>query len=309
MMAKEPTHSWGHDALAADLANHLRGGGRMVWENMQLGPSGSPRPDVYSIARSYTRPSPIAYEVKISRSDFLKDTGAAKWSRYLDYAGGVMFACPAGLLAPADLPAGTGLMVRGDGWRVLRAPRLQSFDTMPRDAWLKLLIDGVHRLQPSANDAPGRGGWLAVLRADDKIRQRHGNAVAKVVGNADMRHREMDRLDGEVKAKRAAYQDAADELRALREKMAEVQAEAEARASARINAQHADMLKARADLCAVLGLPADAGTMVIHRRIHGLRDALTVDAARQRLARALQDIASMAAASVATEDKHAPVGE
>ena len=46
-----------HDELAADLAAHLRGERTMVWTDMQLGSSGSVRPDVYTIAKSYVRPN------------------------------------------------------------------------------------------------------------------------------------------------------------------------------------------------------------------------------------------------------------
>ena len=64
---------WQHDQLAEDLAAHLKAPDRMVWLNMQLGPRGSPRPDVYTIYKSYVRPQPTAYEVKISREDFRSD--------------------------------------------------------------------------------------------------------------------------------------------------------------------------------------------------------------------------------------------
>lgn len=43
-----------HDELAADLAAKLRTDRRMVWTDIQLGPSGSPRPDVYAIFKSFS---------------------------------------------------------------------------------------------------------------------------------------------------------------------------------------------------------------------------------------------------------------
>lgn len=45
----------GHDELAQSLAAHLRGDARMIWCDLQLGPSGSPRPDVYTIDK-FVRP-------------------------------------------------------------------------------------------------------------------------------------------------------------------------------------------------------------------------------------------------------------
>lgn len=65
--------TWMHDALAQDLARHLKAPDTMVWCNLQLGPSGSPRPDVYRMSKSFVRPCPIAYECKISRENFRSD--------------------------------------------------------------------------------------------------------------------------------------------------------------------------------------------------------------------------------------------
>lgn len=136
---------WGHDALAEDLARHLRSEKTMVWQDVQLGPSGSPRPDVYTIARSFAHPNPRAYEVKVSRADFLADVTAGKWRAYLSFADSVVFAAPAGLVQPADVPPLAGLMVRGDsGWRALRRA-VPGVVTIPESALLKLLIDGVER--------------------------------------------------------------------------------------------------------------------------------------------------------------------
>ena len=65
---------WGHDELAKDLAQHLAcSNDRMIWLDMQLGPSGSPRPDVFTAPKSYSGFKPIAYECKVSVSDFRSD--------------------------------------------------------------------------------------------------------------------------------------------------------------------------------------------------------------------------------------------
>lgn len=139
--------TWTHDALATDLADHLRGGtDTIVWENMQLGMSGSARPDVFRLARSFAHPKPTVYEVKVSRADFLRDVGAGKWNAYFDFAETVYFAAPAGMLSKADIPSEAGLYVRGpDGWRAAKAARPRRLDTIPQDVLLKLLIDGIDR--------------------------------------------------------------------------------------------------------------------------------------------------------------------
>lgn len=137
---------WSHDGLADDLAAHLKAvSDTLIWTNMQLGPSGSPRPDVFLMHKSYVRPNPIAYECKVSRADFLSDVTSGKWISYLQYAYAVYFAVPAGMIDKREIPNKCGLMVRGEtGWRALKKP---TFDPhpIPEKAMLKLLIDGLQR--------------------------------------------------------------------------------------------------------------------------------------------------------------------
>ena len=74
---------WTHDGLMADLAGHLRAGsnGR---QDLQLGPAGSPRPDGFTINKSFMHPCQTAYECKISVADFRSDVTSGKWMKYLD---------------------------------------------------------------------------------------------------------------------------------------------------------------------------------------------------------------------------------
>lgn len=135
-----------HDELADDLATHLRTEQRMLWTDMQLGPSGSVRPDVYCIEKSFAHPSVTVYECKVSVSDFRADVTAGKYLNYLKYANAVVFAYPHGMLKDADVPSGVGIMHRSDrGWSTRRRATLRPLDNLPRDAWMKLLIDGLTR--------------------------------------------------------------------------------------------------------------------------------------------------------------------
>lgn len=168
---------WTHDSLAADLAGHLRGDGVMVWCDVQLGPAASPRPDVYVLHTSFVRPNPIAYEVKVSRSDFLADVTEAKWSKYLAYAGSVWFAAPEGLLQKGEIPDRAGLMVRGaDKWRALKRPIPNPLTSIPQEALLKLIMEGRPAVYSGrrANASPGESfakkfGWEAARYVSDKI--------------------------------------------------------------------------------------------------------------------------------------------
>lgn len=132
-----------HDQLQEDLASHLRGNtDRMVWTNTQLGPSGSPRPDVFTVDKSYARFSCDAYEIKISVSDLRRDVTSGKWQSYREFSHRVWFAIPQGLVPLDEIPRECGVIVRYENvWRAARKPIAKSLDTMPRNAWLKLLIE------------------------------------------------------------------------------------------------------------------------------------------------------------------------
>lgn len=138
---------WKHDELQHDLACHLRANSvRMVWEDMQLGPSGSDRPDIFMFEKSYAQFKPIIYEIKVSVSDFRSDITSGKWQKYIKYASAVIFAVPDGMVTKNDIPDGCGLIVRKENvWRNTKKPTLQVIDTLPHKAWMKLLIDGVDR--------------------------------------------------------------------------------------------------------------------------------------------------------------------
>lgn len=132
---------WGHNQLLIDLAQHLEAGGKMVFRDRQIGPAGSPRPDVLSINKSYTRWSPVAYEVKVSRSDFLSDVTSGKWSQYLAAAAAVTFAVPKGLVTKAEMPEKAGLIVRHENvWRHVKRPTFEPIQNLDRDIWLSLLM-------------------------------------------------------------------------------------------------------------------------------------------------------------------------
>ena len=187
-MTKEK--KWTHNELAHDLAEHLRGTRDLLaWEDMQLGPSGSPRPDVFTINTSYSRFTPIAYECKVSVSDFRRDVTAGKWQSYLKFAGAVIFAVPAGLVSKEEIPPGCGLIVRHEsGWRRAKGPTMAHMQTLPREAWMKLLIDGVMReVNRRLIQARGRANSYLTEQA---LGKRHGKEVAALVGMA-LRNKEI----------------------------------------------------------------------------------------------------------------------
>ena len=172
--------TWTHDDLARDLAMHVLSTKRLVWCDMQLGPAGSPRPDVYALDKSFAHPRAITYECKVSVADFRADVTAGKWQSYLPFSSGVYFAAPAGLLRKEDVPKECGLIVRGDeGWRTLRAPTLQTFK-MTQNVCLKLLIDGrENEVRPTCKPERSERGAIA------KIAKRWGEETAAIIADLE----------------------------------------------------------------------------------------------------------------------------
>lgn len=122
---KPPENGWSHDALAEDLALYLRRfRERITWNNLEL--VEGCRPDVYSLNRTFLLHRIIAWthEVKVSRSDFLKEINSEKWRKYLSFCHQFYFACPVGLVQPKELPTNVGLWERRDGgWLVMKGAR------------------------------------------------------------------------------------------------------------------------------------------------------------------------------------------
>ncbi|MDN7724908.1 hypothetical protein [Burkholderia gladioli] len=262
--------NWTHNALAEDLAAHLRGASdRLVWTDMQLGPAGSPRPDVYSVPCSFARFQPVAYECKISVADFRRDVTAGKWTSYLRFAAGVIFAAPAGLLKKDDIPPGCGLIVRGpDGWRTLKGPTLKNMENLPRDAWVKLIIDGLPR-EIERQKCQGRAEIVSEWKLTHLLRAKLGDLVADAVRD---RLSAEHRLHDATEALKTAAKEAEDERQLILSR---------SRERAQRDATQID--EARAALAQSLGLRADAGAMQISMACHEAARRLNADTEIQRL--------------------------
>ncbi|AOK40878.1 hypothetical protein [Burkholderia vietnamiensis] len=269
--------TWAHDDLAKDLAAHLRGASdRLVWTDMQLGPAGSPRPDVYTVPCSFARFQPVAYECKISVADFRRDVTAGKWTSYLRFAAGVIFAAPAGLLKKEDVPAGCGLIVRGpDGWRSLKGPTLKNMENLPRDAWIKLIIDGMARLADQGREQL-RAGLCNEWTLEKKLRARFGDIVADAV--RDQLHAER-RLKVATERLENLAEEAEKERRLILDR---------AKEHAERDAMQID--STRGELARALGLPASAGAWEIASACKQAARRVSVDLEVKRLRQQLERI-------------------
>lgn len=271
--------TWTHDDLGSDLADHLRGGAdSLVWENMQLGMSGSARPDVFTMARSFVNPRPVVYEVKVSRADFLRDVGAGKWLAYFDFATAVYFAVPAGLIAKGDVPPEAGLYVRGpEGWRALKAARPRRLEAIPEVVLLKLVIDGIDRVV-SRKAFRGRDpqeylNRCALVAAAER---RFGAEAGKAMSTWANLRDEVSRAEARLAALRARYDE-----------------EAAEQATKNRREREECLVDVRA-VAAVLGVPSDASPWEVRSALRDARSKLdesaVVRSARNAMLRACRSL-------------------
>ncbi|MEM9388331.1 MAG: hypothetical protein AAGA68_24985 [Pseudomonadota bacterium] len=183
LAAESVNEAWRHDALADDLASHLSRPERMVWTDMQMGPAGSPRPDVFAMQKSYTNPKPVAYEIKVSLQDLRKDITEGKALGYLKFSSALVFAVPRELSAAALklLPPRAGLMVRSErAWSTRRKPAIGDRPEWCNRFALKMLIDGVNRERHTH-----RAKYVSRLNEDLKKRELLGCEIAEALREPD----------------------------------------------------------------------------------------------------------------------------
>lgn len=240
---------WTHQALCDDLESHLRGNtDRMVFQNITMGQYHGGRPDVFTVMKSFANFRADTYEIKVSRSDFLSDVTSGKWRKYLDHSHSVWFAVPEGMIKASELPDGVGLTVRGSkGWRSVRKAKPQAMDTLPRDAWLRLVMD-LHPLgfngEPKVPRATPSEYQLAQI-----ARKRAGKDLAELIAAPERYRRSVEAA--KLAADRAIEQHESRKAEAMKQ----------------VNEQRAELLQ-------LLGLPPESSVYTIGSAMRHLRDVL-----------------------------------
>lgn len=113
---------WQHAALAQDLAEKFFRPQQRMFREASFGSWASGGfADVASIRLSWTEPLPTIYEVKVARSDLVRDLRTGKWRRYLPWCERFYFAIPEGLGEGIEWPREAGVLERTErGWDIWR---------------------------------------------------------------------------------------------------------------------------------------------------------------------------------------------
>ncbi len=136
------------------------------------------RLDAWVMPRSWAHPSVRGYEVKVSRSDFLRDN---KWPRYLDLCNEFYFVAPAEVILPAEVPDGCGLLqVTRNGGRLLTKVKAPQRDvTIPEEVFRYILMCRAV-IEPENQYRPKAEEWAAWLE-DRNEETRVGHRIAGII--------------------------------------------------------------------------------------------------------------------------------
>jgi hypothetical protein len=200
-----------HNELANDLACKLRAQNNLVWQDMPLGSLHSCRPDVFLIRRSFEKPQPISYEVKISVEEFRSDVTTGKWQKYLNFSSAVIFAVPKGLITKADLPPHAGLIVRGDkDWRMAKKPIFAPCE-LPQTLLLKLLFAGVEKFyKEKDNTVLLRYRWQENKEALKAIGKKYGQDIAQYLTDKKNANENLAQINKKIKFEKTVLQNIQD---------------------------------------------------------------------------------------------------
>ena len=184
--------------------------GQAYFEEVLMGPSGSRRLDAWVVLPTWSPMTTVGYEVKVTRSDFLRDH---KWSEYLPICNRFSFVCPRGIIEPGELPGGVGLIwTTKSGGRLLtkrKAARREVDPSKVVKALTSVLITKVFpmNVHESLDRATRVAGWRKWIQESEESKE-VGRYLAHQMGaeyrkvraeNAELRKRE-EWADGVIKA-------------------------------------------------------------------------------------------------------------
>lgn len=89
--------------------------------------------DAWVMKKSWANAATIGYEIKVSRSDFLRDQ---KWPNYLPFCNSLYFVAPRAIILPSEMPEGVGLITVSEGGTRLTTSRKAAYRSIADPAQL-----------------------------------------------------------------------------------------------------------------------------------------------------------------------------
>lgn len=139
------------------------------------------RIDLWAMKRSWAKPLVVAYEVKVSRSDFMGDN---KWQEYLPYCNEFYFAAPPGLIEKNELPREVGLIeTTKNGARLLTRKKAIYREVDIPDGLYRYLLICRTRIDPPNEYEDPRAYWERWL-----VQRKIDRTFGAMVGGQISRH-------------------------------------------------------------------------------------------------------------------------
>jgi hypothetical protein len=158
--------------------------------------------DAWAMKKSWAHPCAFGYEIKVARSDFLKDN---KWMAYLDYCNCFSFVCLPGLIAKEELPPNVGLLWVASTGSTLTTKRKAAYRDIqiPDELFRYILMSRVRIDDEKVSNIEHWKAWLADKEEKRDIGVRCSKKLQAVIrgriANADD---ENARLQNEIKGVR-----------------------------------------------------------------------------------------------------------
>jgi len=121
------------------------------------------RLDGWAMKKSWANPRVTGYEIKVSRSDFLRDD---KWQQYLDVCDELFFVCPYGLIRKEEVPGNAGLMwvyKNGGGLRTVKKAAYKRA-VIPEAVYRYILFSRANITAPVTIERQGKAYWEAWMK-------------------------------------------------------------------------------------------------------------------------------------------------
>ena len=154
--------------------------------------------DLWVMARSWTKGFTTAYEIKITRSDFLRDE---KWRDYLLFCTDFYFVAPPGVIDPKELPPEAGLIISSkNGVRLYTKKKCVRREVeIPETLFRYILMwrtkIGRNHQQENEDSKEYWTRWLKEKRANQELGYRVSKKVSRILSErVDKAHTESHRI-------------------------------------------------------------------------------------------------------------------